>query len=84
MTIDLLAGFGTILCRVLKKPVQQGRSRRKHRRRSPCYVEDAFEARTQLGEGGFFNVLLIGVTYAASSYELEELQPGLRLTAEGA
>ena len=32
----------------------------------------------------FFNVLLIGVAYAASSYELQKLQPGLRLTAEGA
>ena len=48
----------------------------------PGYVEEAFEARTQLGD--FFNVLLIGVAYAASPYQLQKLQPGLRLTAEGA
>ena len=46
------------------------------------YVEDLNDARTQLGD--FFNVLLIGVAYAASSYQLQKLQPGLRLTAEGA
>jgi len=32
----------------------------------------------------FFNVLLIGVADAASVYKFQELQPGLRLTAEGA
>jgi hypothetical protein len=43
---------------------------------------DLNDARTQLGD--FFNVLLIGVAYAASSYELQELGSGLRLTTEGA
>ncbi len=46
------------------------------------YVEDAFKARTQLGD--FFNVRLIGVAYAASPYELQELGSGLRLTTESA
>ena len=46
------------------------------------YVEDFDEPRTTLGD--FFNVLLIGVADAALVNELQELQPGLRLTAEGA
>lgn len=45
-------------------------------------LEPLSELRTQLGD--FFNVLLIGVAYGASSYQLEKFQPGLRLTAEGA
>jgi hypothetical protein len=32
----------------------------------------------------FFNVWLIGVAYAALAYQLQKLQPRLRLTAEGA
>jgi len=44
---------------MLKKAVQQGRSRWKHRRRRPLgYVEDAFEARTMLAD--FFSILLDG------------------------
>ena len=43
--------------RMLKTSVQQGRSRRKHRRRSLWgYVEDAFEVRTPLA--GVFSILL--------------------------
>jgi hypothetical protein len=41
---------------MLKTTVQLGRSRRKHRRRTPGYVEDAFEARTTLAD--FFSILL--------------------------
>ena len=42
---------------MLKNAVQQGRSRRKHRRRTlPGYVEDAFEGRTLLA--AFFSILL--------------------------
>ena len=44
-------------CKMLKKAVQQGRSRRKHRRRTLwAYVEDAFEGRTLLAD--FFSLLL--------------------------
>ena len=61
------------------------------------YVEDLNDARMKPGErrvlarwgwagekADFFNVLLIGVAYAASSYELQKLQPRLWLTAESA
>ena len=42
---------------MLKNFVQQGRSRRKYRKRSLWgYVEDAFEGRTPLA--GFFSILL--------------------------
>lgn len=34
--------------------------------------------------GTFFNVLLIGVADVAPPYQLQKLQPGLRLTTEGA
>ena len=34
--------------------------------------------------GTFSTSCLIGVAYAASSYQLQKLQPRLRLTAEGA
>jgi len=40
-----------------QKGHQQGRSRWKHRLRSPGYVEDAFEVRTTLM--GFFSILPI-------------------------
>ena len=43
---------------------------------------DLNDAITKLG--GFFNVLLIGVADVAATDELQKLQSGLRLTAEGA
>jgi hypothetical protein len=46
------------------------------------YVEDLNDARTTLGD--FFNVLLIEVADSAPVNQLQKLQPGLRLTAEGA
>jgi hypothetical protein len=46
------------------------------------YVEDLNDARTTLED--FLNLLLIGVADAAPVNQLQKLQPGLRLTAEGA
>ena len=57
--------------------------RAQRRRRTLRYVESLSEVENKAGSR-FQHPALVGVADAASVYQLQKLQPGLRLTAKGA